>query len=83
MKSADQAAGATGGWSGPVQLIRQVVVSGTVTGDVLEGIAPGPMAFVRPPPGPLPHAEFRSGSGGPWRFLRDFGGPTTSHKCQG
>jgi len=63
-----------GGWSGPVQLIfGKSLVSGTVTGDVLEGIAPGPIAFVRPSaPGPLPHAGVSIGIGGPWRFYEDF-----------
>jgi len=57
-----------------VQLIfGKSLVSGTVTGDVLEGIAPGPIAFVRPSaPGPLPHAGVSIGIGGPWRFYEDF-----------
>jgi LmbE family N-acetylglucosaminyl deacetylase len=62
------------GWSGPVQLIfGKSVVSGTATGDVLEGIKPGSLAFVRPPASsPLQHSGLSIEIGGPWHFYENF-----------
>jgi len=84
MKKSCQA-GRRGQAGGPVlQLIfGKSLVSGTVTANVLEGNrARAMVSFGLPRPGPLHMQEFRWDRG-PWAFSKIFGGPTTSHKCQG
>ena len=62
------------GWSGPVQLIfGRSLVSGTATGDVFEGIKPGPFAFVRPAAAnPVQHSGLSIEIGGPWHYYENY-----------
>ena len=62
------------GWSGPVQLIfGRSLVSGTATGDVFEGIKPGPFAFVRAAAAnPVQHSGLSIEIGGPWHYYENY-----------
>jgi LmbE family N-acetylglucosaminyl deacetylase len=62
------------GWSAPVRLIfGKSLVSGTPTGDVFEGVQPGPFPFKRPAASTLvQHSGLSIEIGGPWHFYEDF-----------
>ncbi len=62
------------GWSGPVGLIfGKSLVTSTPTGDVFEGVKPGPFAFVPPPAhSAIQHSGVSVEIGGPWHFYEDF-----------
>jgi LmbE family N-acetylglucosaminyl deacetylase len=62
------------GWASPLQFIfGKSLVSSSATGDVLEGINLGPIAYVRPPaPPPVEPTGLTFTIGGPWNFYENF-----------
>lgn len=62
------------GWASPLQFIfGKSLVPATATGDVLDGINLGPLAYVRPQGSPPPEQTGISATiGGPWSFYADF-----------
>ena len=65
---------ADGFWSGGISFVLgKSLVGGSVTGDVFEGIAPGPIPFARPEATPAPsQPEVSVELAGPWRYYADF-----------
>lgn len=62
------------GWSTPVRLIfGKSLVPGTVTGDIFQGIRPGPLPLTRPAASaPVQHSGISIEIGGPWHFYEGF-----------
>lgn len=62
------------GWHNAISFVLgKSLVGGTTTGDIFEGIKPGPIAFVRPAVVPAPQEpEFFVELAGPWKFYGDF-----------
>jgi hypothetical protein len=58
----------------PVLLITgKSLVGGSVTGDILEGVRPGPIPYSAPPGyKPVQRSGISMELGGPWSFYRDF-----------
>jgi LmbE family N-acetylglucosaminyl deacetylase len=57
----------------PVRLIfGKSLVGGTVTGDLFEGVKPGPIAYVKPRGYEPPQQQLALELGGPWAFYRAF-----------
>jgi len=62
------------GWGESLQFVfGKALVGGSVTGDIFEGITPGPIAFVPRAGGPAKSpAGVSVELGGPWSFYREF-----------
>jgi LmbE family N-acetylglucosaminyl deacetylase len=62
------------GWASPLQFIfGKSLVPSTPTGDILQGINSGGIAYAKPPvAAPLQHAGLTVAIGGPWLFYENF-----------
>jgi len=62
------------GWHNAISFVLgRSLVGGTTTGDIFEGVKPGPIPFVRPGVTPAPHEpELLVELAGPWKFYADF-----------